>query len=81
MNAPFTLSRMVALFKSNRSQAVRIPKDFAFPDDTKEVMIRKSGDRLIISRKDNFWDEFFDRYPNLDFPERDQPPMQERDFF
>jgi antitoxin VapB len=65
---------------SNRSQAVRIPKELAFPDDVKEVYVIRRGKRLEIIPVDSLWDDFFDRPPNPDFPERDQPPAQERDF-
>ena len=58
------------IFKSNRSQAVRIPKALAFPDHVKDVIVRRQGNDIVISPKDSFWDEFFARGPNLDFPER-----------
>ena len=58
------------IFKSNRSQAVRIPKALAFPDHVKDVIVRRQGNDIIISPKDSFWDDFFARGPNLDFPER-----------
>lgn len=80
MNAPAIMSRSGKLFKSNRSQAVRIPKDLAFPDAIKDVIIRREGNQLIISPADTFWDDFFAGGPNPEFPERDQPPMQERDW-
>ncbi len=41
-----TAARTVRLFRNNRNQAVRIPKDFELPGD--EVILRKDGDRLII---------------------------------
>jgi antitoxin VapB len=82
MNAhsPLRLEKKAAIFKSNRNQAVRIPKDLAFPDDVKEVYILKIGKRLEIIPVGSLWDDFFDRGPNPDFPEREQPPHQERDF-
>ena len=67
------------LFKSNRSQAVRIPKEFAFPDSVKKVVIRKEGNALVIVPDDSFWDDFFDA-PGVDLGPRDQPPPQERDW-
>ena len=70
----------VALFKLNRSQAVRIPKDLAFPDTVKEVVIRRQGNSLVISPKLNFWSDFLAMGPSPDFPDRDQPPVQERDW-
>lgn len=79
-HAPVERRRKTSVFKSNRSQAVRIPKDLAFPDDVKEVYILQVGKKLEIIPVGSLWDDFFDRGPNPDFPERDQPPVQERDF-
>ncbi|MBA4161888.1 MAG: AbrB/MazE/SpoVT family DNA-binding domain-containing protein [Novosphingobium sp.] len=71
-----------ALFRLNRSQAVRIPKDLAFPDDVKEVVFRRQGRSLVISPKNSFWDDFFDRPPCTDFPERaPQGEYEERESF
>jgi antitoxin VapB len=39
-------SRQVKLFRNNRSQAVRIPAEFALPGD--KVLISRDGDRLIL---------------------------------
>ena len=36
------------LFQSNKTQAVRLPKDVAFPDHVKEVCIIKEGNRRVI---------------------------------
>ncbi len=82
MNAHSALpqKKRASVFKSNRSQAVRIPKELAFPDDVKEVYVIRRGKKLEIIPVDALWDDFFDRGPNPDFPERDQPPVQERDF-
>jgi antitoxin VapB len=80
MNAPSNFGRKAALFKSNRNQAVRIPKDMEFPESVKSVIVRRVGKNLIFTPPENLWDDFFDRPPNPDFPDRDQPPMQERDF-
>ena len=70
MNAPSKFTRKAALFKSNRNQAVRIPKDFEFPEGVKQVVIRKKGDDLIISPAKDFWTDFFAQGPCPDFPER-----------
>jgi antitoxin VapB len=80
MNAPSKVSREASLFRSNRSQAVRIPKDMEFPGDLKKVIVRRVGKAIIITAPENLWDDFFDRPANPDFPDRDQPPVQERDF-
>jgi antitoxin VapB len=68
------------LFRSNRSQAVRLPKDVAFPSGVKEVAVLRQGKRRIIVPADSVWDDFFDA-PGVDLPERDQPEAQERDRF
>lgn len=68
------------LFLSNRSQAVRLPKDVAFPEGVKEVVIVKDGMRRIIVPSNAVWDDFFDA-PSIDLPERDQPAMQDREAF
>jgi antitoxin VapB len=41
------MEKTAKLFMSNRSQAVRLPKDFQFT--TKEVFIRKEGSDVILS--------------------------------
>lgn len=38
--------RHVRLFRSGRSQALRIPREFELPGD--EAVIHKEGDRLIV---------------------------------
>jgi antitoxin VapB len=51
--------------KSNRSQAVRLSKEVAFPEG-------------VIMPANAVWDDFFDR-PGIDLPPRDQPAAQKRD--
>jgi antitoxin VapB len=80
MNAHSKIERTAALFKSNRNQAVRIPKDMEFAEGIKRVVIKKDGDNIVISPVKSSWDDFFDRPPCPDFPERDQPQVQERDW-
>lgn len=65
------------LFKSNKSQAVRLPKDVAFPEDVREVTIIRDGKRRIIVPADSSWDDFFAE-PGIDLEPRDQPPAQLR---
>jgi antitoxin VapB len=69
-----------SLFKSNRSQAVRLPKDIAFPDDVKQVAVWREGNQRIIAPADAMWDAFFDA-PGIALPERDQPTEQSREAF
>lgn len=47
------------LFKSNQSQAVRLPKQVAFPDSVHQVEITKVGTSRVISPAGHRWDEFF----------------------
>ncbi|MET0372840.1 MAG: type II toxin-antitoxin system VapB family antitoxin [Rhizorhabdus sp.] len=68
------------LFQSNRSQAVRLPKDVAFPDNVREVAIVRDGDRRVIVPADRLWDDFF-AAPGVDLGEREQPVTQAREAF
>ncbi len=65
------------LFRSNRSQAVRLPKDVAFPEGVKEVSIVREGKRRVIAPANAAWDDFFDAR-GIDLPPREQPTAQER---
>ncbi|MEI6642440.1 MAG: type II toxin-antitoxin system VapB family antitoxin [Novosphingobium sp.] len=84
MNAPSRpsarQSNRAAVFKSNRSQAVRIPKDLAFPDSVKQVVVRKHGRSLVITPVNQFWDEFFDG-PGIDIQEPAELPYDKRETF
>jgi antitoxin VapB len=76
------MSRTAALFKSNRNQAVRIPKDMEFPESVKRVVVRREGDTITITPAVDFWEAFFAEGPNLDFPERfPQGDYEERERF
>ncbi len=68
------------VFQTNKSQAVRLPKDVAFPPGVREVAIRRDGPRRIITPADVLWDDFFDA-PGTDLPDRDQPRHQTRESF
>jgi antitoxin VapB len=68
------------LFQTNRSQAVRLPKDVAFPVGVREVTILRNGACRIIVPTESLWDDFFDS-PGIDIGERDQPPIQARESF
>jgi antitoxin VapB len=80
MNAQSKIGRVASLFRSNRNQAVRIPKDMEFPEDLKKVVVRKVGKSIILTPVDALWDDFFNRPSNPDFPDRDQPAAQNRDW-
>jgi antitoxin VapB len=68
------------VFQTNRSQAVRLSKDVAFPANVREVAILRDGARRIIVPADSIWDDFFDS-PGADIGEREQPPIQVREAF
>jgi antitoxin VapB len=48
------------VFKSNTSQAVRLPKDVALPEGVKLVDVVAVGNRRIISPAGTAWDEWFE---------------------
>lgn len=71
------------VFKSNRTQAVRLPKAVAFPDDVKKVEIVAVGRARVIAPAGEAWDAWFDG-PGVspDFmADRLQPGEQEREGF
>jgi antitoxin VapB len=70
------------VFTSNRSQAVRLPKAVAFPDDVHQVDIFKVGRSRVIVPRGRRWDDLFESGPraSADFmAEREQPPAEERE--
>lgn len=73
------------LFVTNRSQAVRLPKELAFPPEVTEVEIIRQGSGVLIVPKGKSWDDFFDNGPfaSEDFMvTRDQPlAAEEREEF
>ena len=72
------------IFTSNRSQAVRLPKPVAFPEDVHKVDILKIGQSRVIVPQGRRWDDLFLNGPRVsdDFMgERKQPAAEERDPF
>lgn len=72
-----------AVFQSNRSQAIRLPKAVALPGDVKRVDVVVLGRTRIISPAGECWDSWFDA-PGVsdDFmADRCQPAQQEREAF
>ncbi len=68
------------VFQSNRSQAVRLPKDVAFPPNVREVTIVRNGASRVIAPANRAWDDFF-AAPGVDLGEREQPEAQDREAF
>ena len=52
------MSRTAKVFMTNRSQAVRLPKEFQFSTD--EVFIRKEGEDVILSPRPRDWSAYLD---------------------
>jgi antitoxin VapB len=48
------------IFKSNRSQAVRLPIEVAFPESVKDVEIIAIGKKRMIAPAGQSWDQWFD---------------------
>lgn len=55
------MPKTAKIFKNNRSQAVRLPKEFQF--DTTEVFIRKDGDEVILSPRPADWSDYLANGP------------------
>ena len=55
------MRRTARVFRNNRSQAVRLPKEFQF--DTDEVFIRKVGEDVILSPRPKDWDAYLENGP------------------
>jgi antitoxin VapB len=80
------MARRAKLFRNGRSQAVRLPAEFRFPGS--EVYVRRdpaTGD-VILSRRPESWEEYFDLTAKLDIPDdfmsnrRDVPPQKRKLF-
>lgn len=71
------------VFMNNRSQAVRLPKAVALPDDVKRVDVVAVGRTRIISPAGETWDSWFQGDDvSADFmTEREQPTDQQRESF
>jgi antitoxin VapB len=78
------MSKTAKLFRNGRSQAVRLPAELRFSGS--QVYIRRdsaSGD-VILSRRPDSWQDFFDLTRTLDIPDdflanrRDAPPQKRK---
>lgn len=70
------------LFKTNRTQAVRLPKQVAFPEGTREVEIVTVGQSRIVTPLGKRWDDLFATGPraSADFlRERPQDSVEPRE--
>ena len=74
------MPRTAKVFMTNRSQAVRLPKEYQF--ETAEVFIRKEGDDVILSPRPRDWRSYFESAPAASdtfMREVEDLPVQERD--
>jgi antitoxin VapB len=72
--------KQTTVFRSNRSQAVRLPKDVALPEGVRQVDVLCVGSARLIVPTGRRWDDFFaGPRVSADFMEmRDQPGIQQR---
>jgi antitoxin VapB len=72
------MQRKARIFMNNRSQAVRLPKEFQF--DVPEVFIRKEGNDIVLSPRPMDWSGYLAKAPiaSSSFMEgvEDLPPQE-----
>lgn len=74
------MQRRAKIFMNNRSQAVRLPKEFQF--NTSEVFIHRRGNEVILSARPMNWSAYLASGPvaSAEFMEGvDDLPVQERE--
>ena len=74
------MQRTAKIFMNNRSQAVRLPKEFQFK--TSEVFIRRQGEDVVLSARPMDWSAYLSSGPvaSKEFMEAvDDLSAQERD--
>ncbi len=74
------MDRTAKIFLNNRSQAVRLPKDFQFT--VSEVFIRRQGNDVVLSPRPSNWESYLAGGPvaPADFMAGiEDLPVQERD--
>jgi antitoxin VapB len=74
------MERTAKVFMNNRSQAVRLPKDFQVK--ASEVFIRRSGDEIILSPRPTDWSAYLENGPVASrgfMTEVEDLPVQERE--
>jgi antitoxin VapB len=74
------MPRTARVFMTNRSQAVRLPKEYQF--STAEVFIRKEGDDVILSPRPRDWRAYLETGPVASesfMTEIEDLPVQERE--
>jgi antitoxin VapB len=75
-----TFMRTVSIFRNNRNQAIRLPKEFEFEGVT-ELTIERQGDSILLRPVRPSWSSFLDE-PRADAAFLDERPdlIEERRF-
>jgi len=74
------------LFRNGRSQAVRLPAEFRFPGSAVYVRRDPATGDVILSRRPDSWQDFFELIDTIEIPEdflsnrRDSPPQKRKLF-
>lgn len=74
------MPRTARVFMTNRSQAVRLPKEYQFATD--EVFIRREGEEVILSPRPRDWRAYIESAPvasELFMDNVEDLPVQERE--
>ena len=74
------MQRKAKIFMNNRSQAVRLHKEFQF--QTQEVFIRKEGSEVVLSPRPFEWTSYLAEAPVASatfMEEMEDLPVQERE--
>jgi antitoxin VapB len=74
------MPRTAKVFMTNRSQAVRLPKEYQFSTD--EVFIRREGEDVILSPRPRDWHPYLENAPvasDTFMDNVDKLPVQERE--
>lgn len=75
-------SKRASIFLNGSNQAVRLPQELRFPENVKEVRVRKQGDGLLLSPVKPDWSSFFALevdVPDDFLADRQDLPPQSRD--
>ena len=74
------MPRTAKVFMTNRSQAVRLPKEYQFATD--EVFIRREGSDVILSPRPGDWRSYLESAPvasDAFMNDIEELPVQERE--
>lgn len=74
------MRKTAKLFMNGGSQALRLPKEFSFPEGS-EVLIHKCGNKIILESKQDSWANFqkgIDMLPDDFSFDRDPPDYSKK---